>query len=72
MYVFLSKDAPYYTTGYSVCLGFACISIIACMLYYVSCSYQNRRRDRAATDVGLTEFEKTEMGDLSPEYRYLL
>jgi len=38
----------------------------------VSIFIQNRNRDKAATDLGLTEFEKTEKGDMSPDYRYLL
>jgi hypothetical protein len=33
---------------------------------------QNRQRDKTVTDVGLTEYEKTELGDLNPEYRYLV
>lgn len=33
---------------------------------------QNRSRNKSVRDVGLTEYEKTELGDLSPDYRYLL
>jgi hypothetical protein len=36
------------------------------------CSLSNRKRNKSVRDVGLTEYEKTEMGDLNPEYRYLL
>ena len=32
----------------------------------------NRKRDKMPVDVGLTEYEKTELGDMSPDYRYLL
>lgn len=32
---------------------------------------QNRKRERTH-DVGLTEYEKTEMGDMNPDYRYML
>lgn len=72
VFAFLQKDAPLYVTGYSVCIAFTCLSILACMAYFIVCSIQNRNRDRSPTDVGLTEYEKTEMGDLSPDYRYLL
>ena len=72
VYSFLKKDAPRYVPGYSICLGFVSLSALSCLLYYVLCSWQNRQRDRAARDVGLTEYEKTELGDLSPDYRYLL
>ena len=71
-YAFLAKDAPYYKPGYSICIAFACLSAAACCIYAVAILAQNRDRDRAATNLGLTEFEKTEKGDLSPDYRYLL
>ncbi|PMD53746.1 MFS general substrate transporter [Hyaloscypha bicolor E] len=29
-------------------------------------------RDRSPVDIGLSEYEKTELGDMSPDYRYLL
>ena len=71
-YAFLAKDAPRYKPGYSICIGFVCLSAFSCIVYFVSIFMQNRSRDRAATDLGLTEFEKTEKGDMSPDYRYLL
>ena len=71
-YAFLSTDAPYYKTGYSICLSFLCLSAASCLLYAIAVVYENRKRDRTPTDVGLTEYEKTELGDLSPDYRYLL
>jgi len=71
-YAFLAKDAPKYKPGYSICIGFACLSAAACCIYAVAVLAENRSRDKAATDLGLTEFEKTEKGDLSPDYRYLL
>ncbi|KAL1296862.1 hypothetical protein AAFC00_004480 [Neodothiora populina] len=72
VYAFLAKDAPNYLTGYSICLAFTALSIASCILYYLACSIQNRNRDKMPRDLGLTEYEKTEMGDLNPEYRYLL
>jgi len=33
---------------------------------------QNRSRDRSVIDTSLTEYEKTELGDLRPDYRYQL
>ena len=71
-YAFLAKDAPRYKPGYSICIAFICLSAASCIVYFVSIFIQNRNRNRAATDLGLTEFEKTEKGDLSPDYRYLL
>ena len=72
VYAFLSKDAPKYITGYSICLSFCCLSILACTAYFFACLFQNRQRDKAVTNSSLTEYEKTEMGDMSPDYRYLL
>jgi len=71
-YAFLMKDAPQYKPGYRICIGFSCLSAAACCVYAVSVLWQNRSRNRAAQDLGLRKYEKTEMGDRSPDYRYLL
>ena len=71
-YAFLTKDAPEYKRGYSISIGFVCLSGAACVAYAISLIMQNRNRDRAGTDLGLTEYEKLEKGDMSPDYRYLL
>ena len=69
---FLSKDAPKYIPGYSICIAFTILSILACFLYGFACWSANKHRQKTPVDVGLTEYEKTELGDLNPEYRYLL
>lgn len=61
-YAFLSQDAPYYKTGYSICLAFLCLSAASCVLYAAAVTIENRRRDKAPTDLNLTEYEKTELG----------
>ncbi|SLM33769.1 mfs transporter [Lasallia pustulata] len=71
-YAFLAKDAPEYKPGYSICLAFVCLSAASCVCYLLACVTQNRNRNRAPKDLGLTEFEKTEKGDMNPDYRYLL
>lgn len=71
VYAFLKKDAPRYVSGYSISIAFACLSILAAIVYFIICSHQNKRRQRTA-NAALTEYEKTELGDLSPDYRYLL
>ncbi|CZS89785.1 related to nicotinamide mononucleotide permease [Rhynchosporium agropyri] len=70
-YSFLPGDAPEFRKGYSICLGFLCLSAFSCCLYAVAVFVQNRQRDNAPPN-RLTDYEKTEMGDLSPDYRYLL
>ncbi|KAI4246535.1 MAG: hypothetical protein L6R40_001898 [Gallowayella cf. fulva] len=72
-YSFLPKDKPhFYKPGYSICIGFICLSAASCVVYAASVVWQNRQRDKLPRDLGLTEYEKTEMGDMSPDYRYLL
>jgi len=72
VFAFLKKDAPKYITGYSICISFVCLSLLCCIAYLITIAVQNRNRDRAVTDRSLTEYEKTELGDMSPDYRYLL
>lgn len=73
VFAFLKKDGPKYITGYSICFAFTAISIIACITYGVGCMVANRNRNKeSANERGLTEEEKTELGDMSPDYRYLL
>lgn len=71
-YSFLSTDAPFYHKGYSICVSFICLSAVSCCLYAAAVVYENRKRDRAVRDVGLTDYEKSELGDLNPEFRYML
>jgi hypothetical protein len=72
VYAFLKKDAPKYIPGYSISIAFVCLSAVSCCAYFVACAYQNRSRNKSARDVGLTEYEKTELGDMNPDYRYQL
>ncbi|OJJ48844.1 hypothetical protein ASPZODRAFT_149834 [Penicilliopsis zonata CBS 506.65] len=74
-YSFLSKDAPLYRPGYSICLSFICLSAVACTVYLVAVWHENRKRDanmitnpealgdNTEEDVGM-------LGDLAPGYRY--
>lgn len=72
VFAFLAKDAPEYIPGYSISIAFVCLSALSCCAYFVACSWQNRQRERSVRDVGLTEYEKTELGDMNPDYRYQL
>lgn len=72
VFIFLTKDAPTFTTGYSVCLAFTVISMIASTIYGLGCMMANKKRDSMTDVPDLTEDEKTTLGDLSPDYRYLL
>ncbi|KAI0647386.1 MFS general substrate transporter [Trametes meyenii] len=73
VFSFLAKDAPKYITGYSICIAFIGVAVLANTVYFVGVSWENRRRDRlqaqGAYD-GLSQDEKKRMGDLNPDYRY--
>lgn len=71
-YAFLMKDAPEYKPGYGISIGFACLSLVSSCLYGIAVMWQNRSRDKSGRDLGLGESEKLEMGDRSPDYRYML
>jgi hypothetical protein len=70
-YAFLAKDAPKFKPGYSICLAFICLSAASCCIYFVSVVTQNRNRDRTHA-VGVSDYDETEKGDMSPNYRYML
>ncbi|KAK3722773.1 High-affinity nicotinic acid transporter [Vermiconidia calcicola] len=56
-------------------IGFGNLGGIIATFAFVSTDapyYVTGNRDKATVDVGLTEYEKTELGDMNPEYRYLL
>jgi len=72
VFAFLMKDKPKYIPGFSICIAFTILSIVACIIYGIACFAENKQKDRAGVDPHLTEEQKTEMGDKSPEYRYLL
>lgn len=70
-YSFLAKDAPDYRPGYIICISFICLSAISCCAYAALISWENRKRARTVRE-NLTDYEKTELGDLNPEFRYML
>lgn len=72
VFIFLAKDSPKYIPGYSITLAFISMAVLASTLYFVSCAWENRSRDRMPRDVGPTQSENAALGDKSPEYRYLL
>ncbi|KAH7166485.1 major facilitator superfamily domain-containing protein [Dactylonectria macrodidyma] len=72
VFSFLKKDAPRYVSGYSICLGFATMSIVAAVGYGISCWAANRERANNSQSAELTVEEQMDLGDLAPTYRYLL
>ncbi|KAH8909775.1 MFS general substrate transporter [Coniochaeta sp. PMI_546] len=71
-YSFLQKDAPYYQNGYRICISFLCFAAVSVIAYAAAITWENRKKDKTARDVGMTDYEKTELGDLNPDFRYML
>ncbi|CCU77063.1 pantothenate transporter liz1/MFS transporter,putative [Blumeria hordei DH14] len=71
-YAFLPKDAPSYTPGYAICLGFLVLGIFSCCIYALMIYLENERRNRALLAPISTGGPENDIGDKSPEYRYLL
>ncbi|KAI2794109.1 hypothetical protein POX_a00699 [Penicillium oxalicum] len=71
-YSFFDSDAPYYKTGYSICISFCCLSILACTIYGFVLWRENRKRDNAPIDARPPPAEEEYLGDLAPSYRYQL
>lgn len=61
-YSFLDSDKPLYKKGYSISVAFTCLSALCCLGYAISITLENRRRAKTAHDIGLTDYEKTELG----------
>ena len=70
---FLSTDAPKYVRGYSLSLGFLGLSAICCTFYFIALISENRKRAKGQSEYsGKGQEEKTKLGDLNPDYRYML
>jgi len=66
---YMAKDAPRFIRGYTLSLGFLGLSAVSCTLYFFALISENRKRAR-----GLSEHsgERARLGDLDPDYRYML
>jgi len=70
---FLAKDAPKYIKGYSLSLGFTGFSAVCCTIYFLALVSENRKRAGGLSEhSGKNEKEKAKLGDLNPDYRYML
>lgn len=74
VYIFVTKDAPRYLSGYSICLGWCVLSMIGATIYGLACYRANKKRDGLPSDVAesMTLEQKEDLGDMAPGYRYLL
>ena len=42
-FCFLAKDAPFYHLGYSICMGAACVGVLAVVLYAGLISLEDKK-----------------------------
>ncbi|KAL2160556.1 hypothetical protein VTH06DRAFT_1244 [Thermothelomyces fergusii] len=71
-YSFVKGDAPFYRKGYAICLSFICLSVVSCFAYAAAVVWENKKRSKQVHDLNLTESQKLDLGDLNPEFRYML
>lgn len=70
---FVASDAPRYIKGYSLCLGFIAFSAIFSTFYFLALTSENRKRAKGLSEhSGKSREEKVGLGDLDPDYRYML
>lgn len=70
---YMAKDAPKFIRGYSLSLGFIGFTAITCTLYFFALISENRKRARGLSEhSGKSQEEKARLGDLNPDYRYML
>lgn len=70
--IYLTKEKPFYRTGFSVCLAFCVIGLVASVLLRIALARENARRERIPIEhirEKYTQEELTDLGDKSPLFR---
>ncbi|KAK6543427.1 hypothetical protein TWF694_000174 [Orbilia ellipsospora] len=73
-FAFLASQAPAYPTGYKLCISFICLSAVACTIYFVGITIENKRRDQGKhklSHLSKEELSSMELGDDHPVFRYM-
>ncbi|KAH8198692.1 hypothetical protein TruAng_007151 [Truncatella angustata] len=70
-YAFLDADAPYYRKGYSIAIAFTALSGLTSIVYFITLKLENKKKAKSVRTVGLSDYEKSELGDLNPDFRYM-
>ncbi len=55
-FTFLAADAPYYHTGYSICLGMVCLGAVSAVVYGFLLTMQNKRHSALGEKGGVKYF----------------
>ncbi|KAJ4296404.1 hypothetical protein N0V90_006449 [Kalmusia sp. IMI 367209] len=70
--VFLFKETPRFHTGFSTGLGLACMGAAAATIYFVGCSWINRKRDAGKVEQPVSEQSFEKLGWEHPDFRFAL
>lgn len=68
--IFISGEAPYYTTGYSVSLAMLWMCGGCCIALFIGLRRENKRRDRGDRDWRLETEHADNLGDDHPNFRF--
>ena len=74
-FLFLAKDGPYYTKGYSVCIGFVALTMFTLTAYMLGLRAENRAREAGRGGIVVSaggDGNNGDVGDLSRSFRYIL
>lgn len=71
--IFITSQAPYYKTGYSVCLALILLTAAAATLMAVYMKLENKKRDEGKRDylLSLPADELYNLGDAHPTFRFV-
>jgi sugar phosphate permease len=77
--IYLSREAPKYTTGFSASLAMCCAAILMTLVLRWAYARENKKKDAMLAELGeaairakYTDNELMNMGDKSPFFRYTL
>jgi hypothetical protein len=71
-FIYLQRDAPYYTLGHAVSLGALVITVILAVAQVVYLQWENKKRDRGERDDRLGQENEGRLGHRHPNFRYTL
>jgi MFS family permease len=72
-YSFLTKEAPLYTKGVSLCFAFIAFGLVCNTVYLLGIIQENKKKRNGTADnkwLAMTEEERLTAGDLNPRFRY--